>query len=140
MENTKKKEIAYKLIILTIISVLSSSCDPINCGIVENKSDKEVEFRLFVKDINEIINPETFQIDTGLKCGKIILKPEEEFIVAFGSRIAAAVMKEDLKFDKVEIIFSNDTLIFNKSAFYYCMNDRIDWPFFAVKNRYFTIK
>lgn len=136
MKNIK----GFKLFYLIIISVLISSCDPISCGIIENKSDNDIELRLFVDNLEEFKNSKNYLIDTVLGCGKVTLKPEEDITIAFGSRIAAPVMKEDLKFDRIEIIIKNDTLCFNNSAFYYCMEDRTNWPFFAVRNWYFTFE
>jgi hypothetical protein len=136
----KTKNIISRLAILTVLLITVSSCDPINCGIIENKTDQNIEIKIFAKNINEAFISEYFQIDTSLNYGTGILKTNEELVIAYGSRIAAPVMKDDLKFDKIELILSNDTLTFNKSAFYYCMNDRIDWPYFAVRNRYFSIK
>ncbi|MEQ8415937.1 MAG: hypothetical protein RIB71_15770 [Imperialibacter sp.] len=125
---------------LGILSFILNSCDPINCAMIENKSEKNIEFLIHLNSIDSISGSENYLIDSVSKIAKTTLEPNEEIIVAYGARIAAPIRKNDLKFNKIEIIIENDTLKYNKSAFYYSLKSRIDWPFFAMRNWYFTIK
>ena len=133
-----------RIFFLLLIFVLFTSCDPVNSIIIENKTDSKIEIRMFFKNLDDIseenINFENYQIDKKSISISTEIMPDEEIIIGLASRIAKPVEKVDIQFDKIEILIGENALSLNKNAFYYFLDERTDWPFFAVHNKYFTLK
>lgn len=133
-----------RMFFLLLIFVLFTSCDPVNSIIIENKTNSKIEIRMFFKNLDDIseenIYFENYQINKkSISISKEIM-PDEEIIIGLASRIAKPVEKIDIRFDKIDILIGENALSFNKNAFYYCLDEKTNWPFFAVHNKYFTLK
>jgi hypothetical protein len=133
-----------RIFYLILISILFTSCDPVNSILIENKTNSKIEIRMFFKNLNDIseenINFENYKINKqSISISKEIM-PDEEIIIGIASKIAKSLEKEDIRFDKIDILIGKNTLKFNKNAFYYCLDKRTDLPFFAIQNKYFTVE
>ncbi|MFC6876838.1 hypothetical protein ACFQZF_10020 [Flavobacterium myungsuense] len=107
-----------------------------NSIIIENKTNSKIEIRMFFKNLDDLseenIYFENYQIDKqSISVSKEII-PDEEIIIGIGSGIAKPVEKVDIRFDKIDILIGGNSLSFNKNAFYYCLDERTNWPFLLL--------